>query len=75
MKLRDELSMKVNILAPSLETCVHEVVKGNKLLQPVVEVALSILDNIEELEESIRNQDGNYVRQLLSKILLILESC
>lgn len=55
MQLRDELEMKVRILALPVDICVQQAFKGNSAMQGALEVALSVLHNIEQFESSLRD--------------------
>ena len=59
---RDELNLKVQLLTTPLELCVSHAVKGNSVLKPVVDAALTVLNKIEDLEDTLKNQDANFVR-------------
>lgn len=75
MRLRDELELKVRILALPVDICVQQAVKGNSALQGVLDVALSVLRDIEEFEESLSQQEVATVRLHLARGIHNCQSC
>ena len=62
LRLRDELEVKVRVISLPVDICVQLVIRGNSALQGALDVALAALRDIEEFEESLRNQDVAIVR-------------
>ena len=54
--MRDDLELKMKVLALPLDICVSAAVKGQSSLQGVVDVALKILQDIDQFEEALRQQ-------------------
>ena len=54
--VRDELELKMKVLALPLDICLSAAVKGQSSLQGVLDVALKILQDIERFEDNLRNQ-------------------
>ena len=73
LRLRDELEVKVRVISLPVDICVQLVVRGNSALQGALDVALAALRDIEEFEESLRNQDVAVVRhrQLLISLWIL----
>lgn len=61
IRLRNELEVKLSVLALPLDICVQHSVRGNSALQGALTAALSVLGDIESLEDALRREDINKV--------------
>ena len=61
LKLRDELELKVNVLSLPVDICVQHALQGNSALQGALNVALKVLQDIEDYETSLRQQEIDMV--------------
>ena len=61
LKLRDELELKVDVLSLPVDICVQHALQGNSALQGALNVALKVLQDIEEYEASLRQQEIDMV--------------
>ncbi|KAL3140885.1 hypothetical protein ABBQ32_005419 [Trebouxia sp. C0010 RCD-2024] len=62
MKLRDELELKVDVLSLPVDICVQHALQGNSALQGALNVALKVLQDIEDYEASLRQQEIDIAR-------------
>ena len=62
LRLRDELELKVNVLSLPVDICVQHALQGNSALQGALNVALRVLQDIEDYEASLRQQEIDMVR-------------
>lgn len=61
LKLRDELELKVDVLSLPVDICVQHALQGNSALQGALNVALKVLQDIEDYEASLRQQEIDIV--------------
>lgn len=61
MKLRDELELKVDVLSLPVDICVQHALQGNSALQGALNVALKVLQDIEDYEAGLRQQEIDMV--------------
>ena len=61
IRLRNELEVKLSILALPMDICVQHAVRGNSALQGALTAALAVLGEIEALEDALRKEDINKV--------------
>ena len=61
LKLRDELELKVDVLSLPVDICVQHALQGNSALQGALNVALKVLQDIEDYEASLRQQEIDMV--------------
>ena len=61
LKLRDELELKVDVLSLPVDICVQHALQGNSALQGALNVALRVLQDIEDYEASLRQQEIDMV--------------
>lgn len=64
LRLRDELELKVNVLSLPVDICVQHALQGNSALQGALNVALRVLQDIEDYEASLRQQEIDAVRNV-----------
>ena len=62
MKLRDELELKVDVLSLPVDICVQHALQGKSALQGALNVALRVLQDIEDYEANLRQQEIDMVR-------------
>ncbi|KAL3148164.1 hypothetical protein ABBQ38_014444 [Trebouxia sp. C0009 RCD-2024] len=62
LKLRDELELKVDVLSLPVDICVQHALQGNSALQGALNVALKVLQDIEDYEASLRQQEIDIAR-------------
>ena len=56
LRLRNELEMKLSVLALPVDICVQHSIRGNSALQGALKAALSILGDIEAFEDALRRE-------------------
>lgn len=61
LKLRDELELKVNVLSLPVDICVQQALQGNSALQGALNVALKVLQDIEDFEANLQQQEIDLV--------------
>ena len=66
LKLRDELELKVNVLSLPVDICVQQALQGNSALQGALNVALKVLQDIEDFEGNLQQQEIDLVSPLLA---------
>lgn len=64
LRLRDELELKVNVLSLPVDICVQHALQGNSALQGALNVALRVLQDIDDYEASLRQQEIDAVRNV-----------
>ena len=57
LRLRDELELKVDVLSLPVDICVQHALQGNSALQGALNVALRVLQDIEDYEANLRQQE------------------
>ena len=62
VKLRDQLELKLAVLNLPLEICITKAVRGSSALQASLEEVLGVIQEVEKLEDQLRNQEINLVR-------------
>ena len=62
LRLRDELELKVDALSLPVDVCVQHALQGNSALQGALNVALRVLQDIEDYEANLRQQEIDTVR-------------
>ena len=65
LRLRDELELKVDVLSLPVDICVQHALQGNSALQGALNVALRVLQDIEDYEAGLRQQEIDIVCALL----------
>lgn len=74
--VRDELELKMKVLALPLDICVSAAVRGQTSLQGVLDVALKVLQDIERFEDTLRQQTLSKVHlnacRLQGSVLLLI---
>lgn len=66
LKLRDELELKVNVLSLPVDICVQQALQGNSALQGALNVALKVLQDIEDFEANLQQQEIDLVTPVLA---------
>ncbi len=61
LRLRDELELKVDVLSLPVDICVQHALQGNSALQGALNVALRVLQDIEDYEANLRQQEIDMV--------------
>ncbi|KAL0034905.1 hypothetical protein WJX77_012220 [Trebouxia sp. C0004] len=62
LRLRDELELKVDVLSLPVDICVQHALQGNSALQGALNVALRVLQDIEDYEANLRQQEIDTAR-------------
>ncbi|KAL0033592.1 hypothetical protein WJX79_006257 [Trebouxia sp. C0005] len=62
LRLRDELELKVDVLSLPVDICVQHALQGNSALQGALNVALRVLQDIEDYEANLRQQEIDIAR-------------
>ncbi|KAL0052080.1 hypothetical protein WJX82_007586 [Trebouxia sp. C0006] len=62
LRLRDELELKVDALSLPVDVCVQHALQGNSALQGALNVALRVLQDIEDYEANLRQQEIDTAR-------------
>jgi len=57
LRLRDELELKVDVLSLPVDICVQHALQGNSALQGALNVALRVLQDIQDYEANLRQQE------------------
>lgn len=61
LKLRDELELKVSVLSLPVDICVQQALQGNSALQGALNVALKVLQDVEDFEANLQQQEIDLV--------------
>ena len=76
LRLRDELELKVDALSLPVDVCVQHALQGNSALQGALNVALRVLQDIEDYEANLRQQEidtVSYLPVLFSPAISLLQ--
>ncbi len=78
LRLRDELELKVDVLSLPVDICVQHALQGNSALQGALNVALRVLQDIEDYEANLRQQEIDTVsclQVLFSPAISLCNNC
>jgi hypothetical protein len=78
LRLRDELELKVDVLSLPVDICVQHALQGNSALQGALNVALRVLQDIEDYEANLRQQEidtVSYLPVLFSPAISLCNTC